>query len=70
MKRSFTRLAILAVSLGAVPTAARAQLDNLTVHGYLTQGFAKATDAPLFGISEAGTTDYRAMAPPVPVRIL
>ena len=62
-QRGFIRLTILAVSLGAVPTAVRAQRDNnLTVHGYLTQGFAKATDAPLFGISEAGTTDYRAMA--------
>jgi hypothetical protein len=62
MKQGLTKLAVLALSLGAVPTAARAQLENLTVHGYLTQGFAKATDAPLFGIPPAVTTDYRALA--------
>jgi hypothetical protein len=62
MKQGLTRLAVLALSLGAVPTTVRAQFENLTVHGYLTQGFAKATDAPLFGISKAGTFDYRALA--------
>ncbi len=62
MKRSLTRLAVVALFLGAVPTEVRAQLEDLTVHGYLTQGFAKSTDMPLFGISTEGTTDYRALA--------
>jgi hypothetical protein len=62
MKRSLTRLAVLILLLGGAPTTVRAQLDNLTVHGYFTQGFAKATDKPLFGISKEGTTEYRAMA--------
>ena len=61
MKRSFCRLAMIA-ALWGLPAGIMAQSNDLTVHGYLTQGYARSTDVPLYGISESGTTDYRAMA--------
>jgi hypothetical protein len=62
MKKVITRLAVAAAFAGAVPAAVAAQASNLTVHGYVTQGYASSQDAPLYGISEKGTADYRAMA--------
>jgi hypothetical protein len=62
MIHRFARPALLVAVLGIFPAAIDAQVDNLTVHGYLSQGYASATDIPLYGISTDGTTDYRSMA--------
>jgi len=45
-------------------TAGRAQIDadKFTLHGYFTQGFAKADGLPLYGITKTGTWDYRVLA--------
>lgn len=62
MKQSFARLAAIVVALGVIPAAAQAQSNNLTVHGYLSQGYASSTDLPIYGISDEGTYDYRSLA--------
>lgn len=61
MKFSSRVLAMALVLIG-IPMASQAQSRGLTVHGYLTQGYADATDIPLYGIGTQGTTDYRALA--------
>ncbi|HQU73867.1 MAG TPA: hypothetical protein PKV71_12885 [Calditrichia bacterium] len=35
---------------------------SVQIHGYLTQGYARATDYPIFGIPVSGTADYRNLA--------
>ncbi len=47
---------------GVLPGQVGAQARGLTVHGYLTQAYAHATDHPVLGIPTDGTTDYRALA--------
>jgi hypothetical protein len=36
--------------------------DNLSVHGFLTQGYATSSDLPIYGIPTDGTVDYRSAA--------
>jgi hypothetical protein len=46
-------------------SAARAQesiADHLTLHGYLSQAYAKSSDLPIAGITSKATTDYRVAA--------
>lgn len=52
----------VALSLSAPPTARADGLENLTVHGYLTQAYATSSDSQVLGIPTDGTTDYRTMA--------
>jgi hypothetical protein len=48
---------LLAAALA--PHATEAQtLDRLSIHGYLTQGFAISDGGPMLGITEDGTTNY------------
>ncbi len=48
------------VAAAIAPQLAHAQgADRLSIHGYLTQGFAISDGGSLFGITEDGTTDYR-----------
>lgn len=61
MKKGIAALAA-AAALGTMPVTVSAQASNLTVHGYVTQGYASSQENPLYGISEKGTADYRAMA--------
>lgn len=60
--KHFLRTLALALVLAGIPAASQAQQRGLTVHGYLTQGYADATDLPIYGIGTGGTTDYRALA--------
>jgi hypothetical protein len=47
------------VASALAPQLAQAQgADRLSIHGYLSQGFAIADGGTIFGISEDGTTDY------------
>jgi hypothetical protein len=61
MKKGLALLAV-ATAIGMMPVTVAAQANNLTVHGYVTQGYASSQENPLYGISEKGTADYRAMA--------
>jgi hypothetical protein len=59
--------ALLALSIPAFATAlaapARAQEgEGLSVHGYLTQAYAWTDSLPILGITDGGTSDYRAAA--------
>jgi hypothetical protein len=57
------RSAALVVALAAVAQQAAAQnLDKLSIHGYLTQGYAVSDSALVEGIPKEGTTDYRRAA--------
>jgi hypothetical protein len=56
---------IAAGLLVAVASTASAQSDlaeKLTVHGYLSQAFGKASDVGVYGLPTDGTTDYRKVA--------
>lgn len=55
-------LRALLIVLALAPAAVSAQSRGLTVHGYLTQGYADASDIPIYGIRTEGTSDYRALA--------
>lgn len=57
---SAAALAAAALLLGsAAPAAAQTDLEKLSIHGYLTQGIARSSDLPIFGISDQTTADYR-----------
>jgi hypothetical protein len=66
--RRIVLVAVLAVSFGVVlPCTAGAQDSNpgeskLTIHGYLTQAYAKSDGIQLTGIPDDGTFDYRRAA--------
>jgi hypothetical protein len=65
MNRVFLSMAalVLAGSFAfAGPVQGQSAADRLSVHGFLTQGYASSTDIPIYGISTDGTTDYRAVA--------
>jgi hypothetical protein len=56
-------LASALVVLGSTSLRAQGSIaDNLTVHGYLTQAYAKSSDLPVAGISKDATSDYRVAA--------
>jgi hypothetical protein len=58
-----TLIAGLAVVTALAPDAASAQQnDKLSIHGYLTQGYAVSDSALTMGIPKEGTTDYRRAA--------
>jgi hypothetical protein len=63
--RAASRAAVAIFALGAaLPAALSAQSTDspVTIHGFLTQGVARSTQTPLFGIDTASTTDYRSAA--------
>jgi hypothetical protein len=65
MKRHAGRvLATAALCLVAATGRADDTLTNLTIHGFLSQGFGRAADssATVVGITKDGTTDYRTAA--------
>ena len=56
--RSRLLLSLIAAAVLA-PHLAHAQgADRLSIHGYLTQGFAISEGGPMLGITEDGTSDY------------
>jgi len=61
-------LALLSASVLAqdapapVPAADETPVEKFTIHGYLTQAFAKSDGEQILGIPEEGTTDYRRAA--------
>lgn len=58
-----TLIAGVAVVTALAPDAASAQQnDKLSIHGYLTQGYAVSDSAQTMGITKEGTTDYRRAA--------
>ena len=54
-------LATIGCALAASSAAAQ-QGEKLSIHGYLTQGYAVSDSALIMGIPKAGTTDYRRAA--------
>lgn len=63
MKKYAAGLALFAMLTGAVPAIAGAQAsEKLSIYGYLTQGYGQTDGAPIYGLTDKGTTDYRAMA--------
>jgi hypothetical protein len=62
--RRHTRNAVLALAIASASSQARAQAlsDRLTIHGYLTQGYATTNSLPVLGIPNDGTFDYRRAA--------
>jgi hypothetical protein len=68
MRRSTIKYAATAIVVGtclfAASTTVSAQglSDNLSVHGFLTQGYATSSDLPIYGIPTDGTVDYRSAA--------
>jgi hypothetical protein len=62
MTRSF-RLAALAL-IGAVanPLPAQELSDQLSLHGYFSQAYARSGELPILGMTKEGTTDYRTAA--------
>jgi hypothetical protein len=53
------------ISLAVSPAAGQEPPPSdgrLAIHGYLTQAYARSSGAPLLGIPEDGTTDYRTAA--------
>ncbi len=63
LKRAITAL-VLSLSVPAIAqgTDEAAPLEKFSVHGYLTQAFAKSNGPQIFGIPGNGTTDYRRAA--------
>ncbi len=56
---------VLGLVIASVPQGTRAQVGldpRLSVHGYLTQGFARASKLPLYGLTDTTTSDYRSAA--------
>lgn len=62
MKRTTTVLSILALLAGGTAEAQSTVADDLSMHGFLTQGFARSDAAPVLGIPVGVTTDYRTVA--------
>ena len=63
MKDTLSRVATIAVCIAlAAPNAGAQSLDHLTLHGYLTQGYAYSTDLPVLGIPTEATGNYRTAA--------
>jgi methyl-accepting chemotaxis protein len=60
MQKFAASLAIVAALTGG--TLGAQQADRLSIYGYLTQGFAESSTLPIYGLTDAGTTDYRTMA--------
>jgi hypothetical protein len=52
----------LALAASAASLAAQSWTDKLSIHGYITQGAAKADTGVVIGIPKDGTTDYRRVA--------
>lgn len=63
LKRAITAL-VLSLSVPAIAqdTDEGGALEKFSVHGYLTQAFAKSNGPQIFGIPGNGTTDYRRAA--------
>jgi len=63
MRRTLVAAA-LAACVAPAATAGAQQFDPqaLTVHGYLTQGYASASNLPILGIDSLATGDYRSAA--------
>jgi len=55
-------LACAALTLAASRSAAQTLTDRLTIHGYLTQGYAESNGYMVMGIPDGGTFDYRRAA--------
>lgn len=53
---------LLLLAAAALPADAQELSDKLSVHGYLTQGYAKTDSLVLMGMTRAGTSDYRRAA--------
>jgi len=63
MKDTLSRVATISLGLAmAAPNAGAQSLDHLTLHGYLTQGYAYSTDLPVLGIPTEATGNYRTAA--------
>lgn len=63
MKDMFSRVASIGLCLAiAAPSAGAQSLDHLTLHGYLTQGYAYSTELPVLGIPTEATGNYRTAA--------
>jgi hypothetical protein len=57
--------AFCGVASTAVPQDTHAQIaldSRLSLHGYLTQGFGRASDSPFLGLTDTTTSDYRSAA--------
>ncbi|RMH17512.1 MAG: hypothetical protein D6701_07380 [Gemmatimonadetes bacterium] len=59
--KKVTWIIVLAGAL-AQPLSAQSIGERLTLHGFLTQAYADASDYPIFGIPQEGTSDLRAAA--------
>ena len=55
-------LLLLSAPLMAQDTPDQAPVEKFTIHGYLTQAFAKSDSEQVLGIPKDGTTDYRRAA--------
>lgn len=61
--RSVRTLVLATLGCALVASSASAQQDEkLSIHGYLTQGYAVSDSALMIGIPKTGTTDYRRAA--------
>lgn len=61
--RTLTTAALaIGASVAVAQTAAAQNNDKLSIHGYLTQGYAISDSALVEGIPKEGTTDYRRAA--------
>ena len=50
------------LAAASTPVMSQAIIDNLAIHGYLTQGYAIADSHQIVGIPKGGTFDYRRAA--------
>ena len=62
MQTRIRTLAVAAALLAAAQQAAAQNTDKLSIHGYLTQGYAVSDSALVEGIPKEGTSDYRRAA--------
>ena len=53
---------LLVLATTPIVVGAQGTESPISIHGFLTQGAARATDAPVFGIDRSATTDYRTAA--------
>lgn len=63
--RRFGTILVIVAALAASVRPASAQgtpLDKLTIHGYLSQAYARSDSLRVLGITRDGTTDYRRAA--------
>ncbi|HEY0971960.1 MAG TPA: hypothetical protein VGE02_13400 [Gemmatimonadales bacterium] len=58
----YATLAVAAIAGAASPAAAQIDADKLSIHGYLTQGYAVSSEHPIVGVPTVATADYRAAA--------